>query len=210
MKRLFFRLFFVVLFSIILSPLHIPRVYAGTSCYCAEGAWEIRPCDDGRSGPCCDGGSVKCPSGGGKYNGVCYCRYCNRYVCSNPTPTATPTPRPPASTPTPIYCDMGTCPAGYYCYQPPMPTCPPGVNCTQAMPRRYCRVGPSPIPTPNCSYRARGDANCDGLINDTDYGMWSSHLKGNAYACQYCSVDFNRDTIVNVVDYEIWRMTRYN
>lgn len=39
------------------------------------------------------------------------------------------------------------CPAGYECYQPPMPTCPPGGNCLHVMPPKYCR----PIVSQNCT-----------------------------------------------------------
>ncbi len=31
------------------------------------------------------------------------------------------------------------CPAGYECYQPPMPTCPPSENCLDVLPFKYCR-----------------------------------------------------------------------
>lgn len=39
------------------------------------------------------------------------------------------------------------CPAGYECYQPPMPTCPSGENCLHVMPPKYCR----PIVSQNCT-----------------------------------------------------------
>jgi len=39
------------------------------------------------------------------------------------------------------------CPSGYECYQPPTPTCPPGDNCLDVLPRKYCR----PIQTQNCN-----------------------------------------------------------
>ena len=74
----------------------------------------------------------------------------------------------------------------------------------------YGNCTPTLTPTPNCTSRPKGDANCDTLINDTDYGMWASYLKGITSTCVYCSVDFNKDTVVNLIDYETWRVTRYN
>lgn len=41
------------------------------------------------------------------------------------------------------------CGPGLVCYQPPMPSCPPGVSCVQVMPLPVCR-NPSCINTVNC------------------------------------------------------------
>ncbi len=134
------------------------------------------------------------PHAGSCVGGVCTCI---TYAPASPTPTQ-------------MFCDMGTCPSGYYCYQPPMPACPVGMACTQVMPRPYCRVGPSLTPTPNCSRRPDGDADCNGVINDLDYNFWLSKIRGGTSTCTYCSADFNKDTFVNLKDFEIWRLTRFN
>jgi len=68
------------------------------------------------------------------------------------------------------------------------------------MPAKYCR------PT-ECPKRPQGDANCDQTINDADFQIFKSAMKGMAYAAQNYSADFNSDNKVNLLDYEIWRNT---
>ncbi len=68
----------------------------------------------------------------------------------------------------------------------------------------------TPTPTPNCSRRPDGDADCNGVINDLDYNFWLSKIRGATSTCTYCSADFNNDTLVNLKDFEIWRLTRFN
>lgn len=96
-----------------------------------------------------------------------------------PTPTNTPAPSPTLT---------------------PLPTAPPVPTSTF--------VPPSPTTDP-CPKRLQGDANCDGQVNETDYGIFKSSIQGSS-VCTNCSADFNRDGKVNVVDYEIWRNTVYN
>ena len=43
-------------------------------------------------------------------------------------------------------------PPGYYCYQPPMPTCRPGAVCAQVMPQRVCQQIHTTTPTPVRNY----------------------------------------------------------
>lgn len=63
-----------------------------------------------------------------------------------------------------------------------------------------------PTPTPNpCTLQPQGDANCDDVINDVDYGIFQSKMKGLNYAVAYYSADFNKDAKVDMLDYEIWR-----
>ena len=70
---------------------------------------------------------------------------------------------------------------------------------------QWC-VTPTPGP---CPKRGEGDANCDGQINEVDYGIFKSTINGTP-VCMNCSADFNKDTKVDAIDYEIWRSTVYN
>ena len=85
------------------------------------------------------------------------------------------------------------------CPTPPIPTLTPVPTLTPIL-----------TPVSSCLTRSQGDANCDGLFNDMDFGMFTSAMKGLAYACSNCSADFNTDGKVDLVDYEIWRNTVYH
>ena len=58
--------------------------------------------------------------------------------------------------------------------------------------------------TYSCQTKSIGDANCDGKINEADYGIWKEEMKNmtSLYA------DFNSDGKVNLVDFEIWRRNK--
>jgi hypothetical protein len=96
----------------------------------------------------------------------------------------------------------------------------------------YCSDTKSPLPAPpyfqsnlsiycNLSFnvscccadtcedlKTSGDANCDGNVNDSDYTIWKCEFLGGGI-CQNPSsqktADFNLDTKVDLVDFEIWR-----
>jgi len=62
-----------------------------------------------------------------------------------------------------------------------------------------------------------GDANCDGNINNDDYNIWKCEFL-NQGQCSDTSIvshttnksaDFNLDTKVDLVDFEIWRRNRF-
>jgi hypothetical protein len=131
--------------------------------------------------------------------GSCADDGCGGKVCCPSTEACRPTIKP--ATPTPItYCsDTKSCPIGQECYQPPMPPCTSG-GCIQSMPAKYCR----PV---ECPKRPQGDANCDQLINDADFIVIKSAMKGLKYAALNYSADFNNNNKVDLVDYEIWRNT---
>lgn len=58
-----------------------------------------------------------------------------------------------------------------------------------------------------CPKRPQGDANCDQSINDADFIVIKSAMKGLKYAALNHSADFNNNGKVDLVDYEIWRNT---
>lgn len=58
-----------------------------------------------------------------------------------------------------------------------------------------------------CPKRPQGDANCDQSINDADFEVIKSAMRGLRYAALNHSADFNNNGRVDLVDYEIWRNT---
>ncbi len=52
-----------------------------------------------------------------------------------------------------------------------------------------------------------GDANLDGVVDTSDYGIWNAHKFTNTAA--WCSGDFNADGSVDVPDYSIWNAYRF-
>ena len=121
---------------------------------------------------------------------------CGGQSCCSATAACAPTPTPPT------YCKSDqSCPINQECYQPPMPRCREvtGAACIQRMPAAYCQ----PI---QCPKQSRGDANCDQVVDPKDYdGVFKPKMIGLPYPCDKCTADFNRDKIVNLLDYEIWR-----
>lgn len=61
-----------------------------------------------------------------------------------------------------------------------------------------------------CALQPRGDANCDRVINDEDFTIWSKFFLGETYTGKqsFHSGDFNKDGKVSVTDIEIWRMNK--
>jgi len=70
-------------------------------------------------------------------------------------------------------------------------------------------------PTAVCSLKGQGDANCDGVVNGTDYDIWKSSIQtipaieAQPECPNGCQADFDKDGKVTVSDYEIWRNTLY-
>jgi len=59
-------------------------------------------------------------------------------------------------------------------------------------------------PTPNiglCINKNQGDANCDGVVNIMDFGIWKSEF----IVKQGKEADFNRDGEVSIVDFALWK-----
>lgn len=145
-------------------------------------------------------------------------KFCSTHsVCSTPTPTAsritmiptkrlTPTRAPTRAPVTKKFCETNSdCLRTETCYQPPMPTCPPGENCIQVMPQKYCKPmvvsEVTGVEEKSMCRESKGDANRDGKINLTDYALWRyEYAKGTA-----SKADFNCDQKVDLTDYKIWK-----
>ena len=64
----------------------------------------------------------------------------------------------------------------------------------------------SPFGSGDCSLKTKGDANCDGAVNDFDLSVWE--VEFNTVNSPKRS-DFNNDGAVNLLDFGIWRNTIY-
>jgi hypothetical protein len=62
-----------------------------------------------------------------------------------------------------------------------------------------------------CPRKPEGDANCDQVINDADYDLWKTAFKSTGISdrSDYLKSDFNNDSKVDLVDFEIWRQNRF-
>lgn len=113
------------------------------------------------------------------------------------SPTATPSTVPTSSitpSPTPIASQM---PTGTITILPSVTMNPTGT------------IMPTNTPNPACPLQPRGDANCDGKINDTDYDIWRNFYKGQpSTGLPNINSDFNGDGKIDLKDFEIWRRNR--
>jgi hypothetical protein len=62
-------------------------------------------------------------------------------------------------------------------------------------------------PTPNCTNKIQGDANCDTVITIEDFNIWKDQYLGNANLTSEnsYSTDFDQDGSYTINDFEIWR-----
>jgi hypothetical protein len=58
----------------------------------------------------------------------------------------------------------------------------------------------------NCDQKSKGDANCDGNINEFDLSIWQVEFNTSSNPKRS---DFNNDGTINLLDYGIWRNTTY-
>lgn len=125
---------------------------------------------------------------------------------------ATNTPIPPTNTPRPTNTPIPTntpVPTNT-----PRPTNTPLPNATNtSVPTNTPRPTNTPVPTTppsvaSCTYtcpkQAEGDANCDGVINVFDFGIWRSQYGQAQTGNQHLTGDFNCDKIVNAMDFGTW------
>lgn len=54
----------------------------------------------------------------------------------------------------------------------------------------------------------RGDANLDGTVDGTDFGIWNTHKF--TFSSRWCEGDFNADGGVDGSDYGIWNSNRFS
>jgi hypothetical protein len=67
-------------------------------------------------------------------------------------------------------------------------------------------VPPSVTSNPTCSLRAKGDANCDNVVDLLDYTCWRSEFLGNK-PVNCVSADFDGVNGVDILDFTIWKIT---
>ncbi len=70
---------------------------------------------------------------------------------------------------------------------------------------------------PNCPKKTQGDANCDGLVDDTDYNIWHCEFVtggggsgGTCISPNTKTADFSLNNKVDLVDFEIWRKNKFD
>lgn len=68
-------------------------------------------------------------------------------------------------------------------------------------------VGPTLTIPAGCSLKTSGDANCNGKIEDADFGIWQTEF--NTVGGGAKTADFNLDQKVDLIDFEIWRSNAY-
>ncbi len=135
-------------------------------------------------------------------------KYCRSKIETSPAPTdrSTPTLAPTQAPVTKKFCETDSdCLRTETCYQPPMPTCPAGENCTMALPLKYCKPvvvsEVTGVKEKIACNNSKGDANRDGKIGLADYAIWRyEYAKGLA-----AKADFNCDKVVDLTDYKIWK-----
>ena len=120
------------------------------------------------------------------------------------TPDASPTPSPTGSagvtaTPSPTQPPSG-----------PTPTTNPQAKLPKS--GTLPSTGPFCPSTTNCADKKRGDANCDGAVNDTDFDIWRQQFDTfvpadpvNNNANFYCEEGDASTYYVDLSDFEAWR-----
>ena len=137
--------------------------------------------------------------------------YCAPTVCS-PACSAGYTCKNTNQCPPGAYCAMAL--LSPVCVPNPVvcsPACAAGQTCLSSPAQSPHCVGNTPVPTAAvlCSKRPQGDANCDNIIDQKDIDVFIGVMRGNGYLTTAYSADFNNDSKVNMVDYEILRKTLY-
>lgn len=133
-------------------------------------------------------------------------KYATLPASSQPTPTQTPshTPTPSVTlTPSPTATPTTTATPTPTATGTPQPT--PTVT-----PQPTPTTEPSPTPPPDsCPLFAKGDADCNEVINVADYALWRKEfidfIAGKSAPKTGWKSDFDRNGVINVADYAVWR-----
>ena len=123
---------------------------------------------------------------------------------SPPPTTITPTQRPtisPTKTPTP----SPTRSPSISPTKTPTPT-PTRTGTPTVSPRNTPTTAPTSTSAPTPPNKFRGDADCNGAVNEIDYQIYVSQYKKTPRGCPI-DADFNNDGKINAVDYVIWMNT---
>jgi hypothetical protein len=137
-------------------------------------------------------------------------------VCPSPAVTPKPTPAPACNA---ACSSTDQCGSGQVCYQPPMPSCPPGMACIQVMPTKVCRnvscitsttcscgpstpppVSPFPTGTPAPVADLLGDVDGNGKVDIFDFNALLM-LFGQSGA--NLNADFDNNLKVDIFDFNI-------
>lgn len=82
-----------------------------------------------------------------------------------------------------------------------------------ATPTPFATNTPTNIPTPtatsvpDCATNLNGDANCNGVVDLSDYAIWWNQSRFGFNKTPQADADFNNDGLVNKTDYDKWYST---
>ncbi|MFA5828526.1 MAG: dockerin type I repeat-containing protein [Candidatus Shapirobacteria bacterium] len=86
---------------------------------------------------------------------------------------------------------------------PAVPTVLPTVVPPTKVPTVRPTVTATATTTPACSKKGSGDANCDGVVNISDFAIWKTEfMTGGGQK----TADFNKDGKVNIMDFGVWKV----
>ena len=166
---------------------------------------------------------------GSAYGEFCRPDFFMPHCPTAPTPTPTLTGVPPTNTPTPTLvpgceCSNGLCTsqcgamAGEGCST--LTDCAVAPTATPTPTRTGPTNTPGPtIPPLECTcdsasgraYKARGDANCDGVTDFSDYQIWfGAKWRGNPNYLPLANLSCDTAGVVDVDDFEVWRRNYFS
>lgn len=80
------------------------------------------------------------------------------------------------------------------------------LNCSQNQSFTLHITPVTPTPTGSCTVKNTGDADCNGAVDSTDFEILRKEF---SHELSTSSADFNRDGIITMVDFEVWRRTHF-
>ena len=97
------------------------------------------------------------------------------------------------------------------CTLTPTPICTPRPACLDSEP--ICLIPepatgwcPTTTPPATCLNKSRGDCNCDGIIDITDFEPWRQEFTREIRSLK---CDYNRDNKSSIIDFNIWRVNYF-